>query len=196
MTLRKFFGSFFFILLFFVIILFLTPKKFASTVSFKALISDSVGLGCKIHIPNNVLNFNPLKASSIKGNIKTFQINPLIINISCVDEIEELLPLLTITGNTPYQDDATKSIFLDGSINSVGFMIRQSANNQQISLNDFYNPTDAISNNGIPKQLTKLNSSNGFQSETLLWVGLVGPLNTKVIPGNFSAAITVNLAFQ
>ncbi|WP_272518391.1 MULTISPECIES: fimbrial protein [unclassified Providencia] len=181
----------------FVIINFLLlSKSFGSTVSFKALISNSVGLGCKVIIPNNVLSFTPLKSNIVVGNIKTFQINPLVIRLSCVDETEELLPLLTISGVTPYQDDTTKSIFLDGNTNGVGFMIRQSIDNQQISLNDFYKPTEAIQNNGTPKQLSKLNSINAYQSETLLWVGLVGPLRTVVTPGNFSATLTVNVAFQ
>lgn len=172
------------------------PNSSGATLSLSAVISDSVGLGCQITVPDNVIQFTPLQVKTLVGVIKTYQIKPLTFRLSCVDETEELSPLLTLQGVTPYTEDTTASIFLDGTPNGVGFMVRQSADNSPIALADFYRPDIAIPNNGVPKLLTKLNTGNHYQSETVLWVGIVGPLTPAVVPGNFQAALTLNVAFQ
>jgi len=120
----------------------------------------------------------------------------LSLHIKCVDETQELQPTLTLRGVTPYASDALKTVFIDGAPNGVGFMVRQSTDNAPIALADFYRPDKAIGNGGAGETPTPLNSQNLYQSETLLWVGLVGPLQAAIKPGNFHASLAINVAFQ
>lgn len=165
-----------------------------ATLSISALIANK-GVGCEMTLPNNVLTFTPLQANKLVGNIKTYQIQPIKLILMCTDEKEEIQPTLTVQGNTPYQE-GNNTVFLDGSLNGVGFMLRQSSDNNPIALADFYNPNEAIVNNGQPKTFASLGTENNYYQEALLWVGIIGPMQPDVIAGDFHATLTINLAFQ
>lgn len=165
----------------------------SSPLSLSALIATK-GVGCEMTLPNTVLTFRPLQVNKLVGNIKTYQIQPIKLVLTCTDEKEEIQPTLSIQGNTPYQQ-ANSTVFLDGSLNGVGFMLRQSSDNNPISLADFYNPSEALANNGKPKVLASLDTANNYYKETVLWVGLVGPMQPDVIAGDFHATLTINVAF-
>ncbi|EKT62037.1 fimbrial protein [Providencia burhodogranariea] len=167
-----------------------------ATLSINALISDKAGLGCEMTLPESVLQFTPLQANKLTGTIQTYQIKPLIVKLSCVDETEALKPTLTLQGRTPYAGDTQQAVFLDETPNGVGFMVRQSLDDQPIALADFYRPDEAIGNEGKGQSLTVLNNDNQYQTETRLWVGVVGPLQPEIIPGHFHASLTLNVAFQ
>lgn len=167
----------------------------AEPMTLKAVIGNK-GLGCKVNLLERVLEFNPLQASKLVGTIQTYQIKPLTLQISCVDETEVLQPMLSLQGNTPYPNDTLQTVFLDGVPNGVGFMVRQSVDNQVISLADFYRPDLAINNYGDGVPIKILDSSNQYHSNTLLWVGVVGPLQPEIASGRFQAALTVNVAFE
>lgn len=167
-----------------------------ATLSINALISDKAGLGCEMTLPESVLQFAPLQANKLTGTIQTYQIKPLIVKLSCVDETEALQPTLTLQGRTPYADDIQQTVFLDETPNGVGFMVRQSPDDQPIALADFYRPDEAIGNEGKGQSLTMLNNDNQYQTETRLWVGIVGPMQSQIASGHFHASLTLNVAFQ
>lgn len=154
------------------------------------------GLGCELTLPESVLQFKPLHSSQLMGALGTYQIKPLRVKLACVDESEAILPILTLEGDTPYAQDIQQTVFLNGTPNGVGFMVRQSSDDKPIALVDFYQPDAAIGRGGNGKPLSLLNEANLYQNETLLWVGLVGPLQPEIIPGHFYASLTLNVAFQ
>ncbi|EKT60166.1 fimbrial protein [Providencia sneebia] len=174
------------------------PPLLANTnnsLSINAVIANK-GLGCEMVLPETVLQFIPLQTNQLTGAVKTFQIKPLVMQLSCVDETESILPTLTLLGTTPYVGDAEHTVFLDGTPNGVGFMVRQSADNSPIGLADFYRPSEAIGNNNLGQPLTLLDDNNHYQAEKILWVGMVGPLQSNINSGRFHASLTLNVAFQ
>ena len=164
-----------------------------SALSLQAVIA-SKGLGCELIVPTGVLQFKPLQASQLTGPVQTYQIQPLRLQLRCVDEREAVMPSLTIEGETPYVEYDT--VFLNGPSNGVGFMLRQSEGDTPISLATFYQPTEAIGHGGKGTPLTVLNEDNLYTHEQLLWVGLVGPFQPDIIPGHFQASLTLNVAFE
>lgn len=160
----------------------------ASDTEISALINDDSG--CEIRLPST-LEFTPQRVSAFQGATTTHEIKPLHAQLFCVDKFVELTPKLTLEGNTPY---SVNSIFLDGTPNSTGFMLRVS-DGTPLSLGDFYQPDKAIKR-GVQIPLTPLNAENHYLVEEVFWVGLVGPVETNVLPGKFSAALTFNLVFQ
>ena len=166
-----------------------------ATLSLHAVIANK-GLGCDLILPESVLQFKPLQSSQLTGAIQTYQIKALHVQVRCVDEIEAVLPTLTIEGQTPYSDDLEQAIFLNGTPNGVGFMVRQSMDDKAIALADFYQPDAAIGHGGSGVPLAVLNEDNFYQNETLLWVGVVGPLLPTITPGYFYASLTLNVAFE
>ncbi len=167
----------------------------AARLSLHAVIANK-GLGCELILPENVLQFKPLQSSQLTGAIQTYQIKPLRVELNCVDEHEVVLPTLTIEGETPYASDVDQTIFLNGTPNGVGFMVRQSMDDKPIALAEFYQPAAAISQGGQGKRLTVLNEDNLYHSDNVLWVGLVGPFQPDIIPGNFQASLTLNVTFE
>lgn len=171
----------------------LCPSALPATVGFSAVIGTDVS-GCSISVPESTLGFNPVFNYKLTGGVTTYQIKPLQVALFCTDVTESITPSLSLTGTTPYAG-TDNTVFLDGDINGVGFMVRRSDGNQP-SLSGFYNTGEAIANNSDPVTLTTLNSSNGYYSEENFWVGLVGPLGSDIVPGVFSATLVVNVVFQ
>lgn len=165
----------------------------ASTVGFHALIGSNVE-GCSVIAPERTLNFSALKAWNLIGGVTTHEIKPLQITLFCQSATTPVVPSLTLSGNTPYTGTAD-TVFLDGSANGAGFMVRRSDGNTP-SLSDFYNTAEAVANNAEPIVMTTLDSSNSYYSEEMFLVGVVGPLGDSVVPGPFSAALIVNVLFQ
>ena len=166
-----------------------------ATLSLKAMVANK-GLGCDISLPEALLQFKPLKSNQLMNDPQTYQIKPLRLQLRCVDEHEAVLPTLTIEGETPYADDTEQVIFLNGTTNGVGFMLRQSSEDKPIALADFYQPAAAIGQGGQGTPLTVLNNDNLYISDHVLWVGLVGPFQSNIIPGYFQASLTLNVAFE
>ena len=165
------------------------------TMAMSALI-DNDPLNCELSIPQNVLSFDPLLTSQVTGTVTTYQIKPLRLKLACIDTQKAVQPMLTIEGETPYSNVAQNKVFLNGTPNGVGFMLRQSENNKPIALSEFYSPGAAIGAGGHATPLMLLNEANQYQGESLLWVGLVGPLQPQVLPGQFNASLIINVAFQ
>lgn len=161
----------------------------------KAVIVDK-DLGCEMTLRESVLQFSPLRTNQLMGAIQTHQIMPLRMQLACVDETKDILPTLFLTGETPYAQDTSQTVFLNGTPNGVGFMVRQSTDNTPISLANFYQPSTAIGSGGTGHPLAMLNSGNLHQYETLLWVGVVGPFQPNIIVGHFHASLTLNVVFQ
>ncbi|MBP6080995.1 MULTISPECIES: hypothetical protein [unclassified Providencia] len=154
------------------------------------------GVGCEITLPQNVLTFAPLSMRQLKGPIQAHQIKSLIVRLSCVNETELIKPMLTLRGITPYAEDLHQTVFLDDTPNGVGFMVRQSPDDKPIGLLDFYQPDAAIGNDNTVQPLNVLNNDNQYKSDNVLWVGIVGPLQSNIIAGRFHASLTINVAFQ
>lgn len=171
----------------------LCPSAFPVIVGFSAVIGVDVS-GCSISVPESTLSFNPVFGKSLTGGTTTHQIKPLQVALFCSDVNEAITPSLSLTGTTPYAG-TDNTVFLDGDMNGVGFMVRRSDGNQP-PLSGFYNTGEAIANNGNPVTLTTLNSSNDHYSEENFWVGLVGPLGSDVVPGPFSATLVMNVVFE
>lgn len=173
-------------------VLMMTSVSSAEPVSLQAVIANK-GLGCDFSVTESSLRFNPVAVKQLTGGVQTFQIQPIHLQLHCVDEQSAILPKLSLTGETPYMTDPDQVVFLSGPPNGVGFMIRQSENDQPIALSDFYQPTEAIGHGG---QGQALDESNQYTSDRVLWVGLVGPFLTDVVPGHFQASLTLNMAFE
>ncbi|WHT81640.1 fimbrial protein (plasmid) [Providencia rettgeri] len=166
-----------------------------STLSLQAIIANK-GLGCDLIVPTSVLQFKPLQSSQLTGAIQTYQIQPLRVQLRCVDEHAAILPTLTIEGETPYAADIEQTVFLNGTPNGVGFMVRQSPGDTPISLAAFYQPTEAIGHGGKGTPLAVLDEDNLYTHEQILWVGLVGPFQEDIVAGHFQASLTLNVAFE
>ncbi|WP_265694176.1 fimbrial protein [Providencia rustigianii] len=164
------------------------PLAHAENTEIRALITDDVG--CEIRIPNS-LQFTPMRTSDFTGAITTHQIKPLKAQFICIDKTGNLTPKITLQGNTPYNES---TIFLDGTPNSTGFMLRLSDGNP-LSLSEFYDTSKAFKR-GEQIALTPLNKDNYHQTEETFLVGLVGPVDGEATPGEFSASLTFNLIFQ
>ncbi|WP_143970747.1 fimbrial protein [Morganella morganii] len=166
----------------------LSPALRAGTTELSAVITDDIG--CGMSIPS-VLQFTPQRTTDFQGALKTHEIKPLQAVFSCTDKTGKLTPKITLQGNTPYSAD---TLFLDGTPNSAGFMLRL-YDGSQPSLNDFYDTGKAISR-GKQIALTPLNAENHFRTEEIFLVGLIGPVDGPATPGEFSAALIFNLIFQ
>lgn len=160
----------------------------SSETEISAQINDD--MGCEIHIPSS-LEFTPQRVSNFQGATTTHEIKPLPAQLVCVDKTAELVPQLTLDGNTPYSEN---SIFLDGTPNSAGFMLRVSDGTPP-SLGDFFQLDKAIKR-GAQIPLTPLNTANHHQVEEVFLVGLVGPVEGNPTAGKFTAALTFNLIFR
>lgn len=154
------------------------------------------GVGCEITLPQTLLRFKPLQANQLKGAVQTYEIQPLMVRLACVNETQILQPKLTLQGVTPYPTDSYKVIFLDEKINGIGFMVRQTTDGKTISLADFYRPDVAIGNTTTVVSLNSLTPDNQYQSESTLWVGMVGPFQSTIIAGRFQASLMLNVIFE
>lgn len=164
-----------------------------SALSLQAVIA-SKGVGCDLIVPTSVLQFKPLQSSQLTGAVQTYQIQPLRLQLRCVDERDAVMPTLTIEGESPYVEHDT--VFLNGPPNGVGFMVRQSKGDAPISLAAFYQPTEAIGHGGKGTPLAVLDDDNQYRHEQVLWVGLVGPFQPDIMPGHFQASLALNVAFE
>jgi len=160
----------------------------AGMTEFSAIISDDIG--CSMTLPS-VLRFTPQRTADFIGAPKTHEIKTLRAVFTCKDKSGRLTPKITLQGNTPYNTD---TVFLDGTPNSSGFMVRL-FEGMTPSLNDFYNTEKAISR-GKQITLTPLNAENHYRTEEIFLVGMVGPMEGPATPGEFSAALIFNLIFQ
>lgn len=172
-----------------------SASAWAAVSSLKAVIANK-GLGCDVQVTEHTLQFKPLAVSQLTGTVQTYQVKPLQLQLQCEDENEAIRPTLTIEGETPYADDVEQTVFLSGSPNGVGFMLRQSPDDNPIALADFYQPALALGHAGQGNTLAVLDDDNHYHSDTTLWVGLVGPFQPVVIPGHFHASLTLNVAFE
>lgn len=154
------------------------------------------GVGCEITLPQTLLRFKPLQANQLKGTVQTYEIQPLMVRLACVNETQILQPKLTLQGVTPYPTDSYKVIFLDEKINGIGFMVRQTTDGKPISLADFYRPDVAIGNTTTVVSLNSLTPDNQYQRESTLWVGMVGPFQSTIIAGRFQASLMLNVIFE
>lgn len=166
-----------------------------AALSLQAVIANK-GLGCDFSVAESALQFNPVAVKQLTGAVQTFQIQPIHLQLRCVDEQSAILPKLSLMGETPYVTDVDQVVFLSGTPNGAGFMVRQSENDQPIALADFYQPTDAIGHGGQGQALTVLDENNQYVSDRVLWVGLVGPFLPDALPGHFQASLTLNMAFE
>lgn len=164
-----------------------------STLSLEAMIANK-GLGCELVVPTSLLQFKPLQLSQLNGTVQTYQVLPLTVQLRCVDESEAITPTLTIEGETPYVDH--DKVFLNGTPNGVGFLVRQSKGDEPMSLASFYQPTEAIGHDGKGTVLGALNTDNKYSYDQVLWVGLVGPFQPEIMPGYFQASLTLNVVFE
>lgn len=167
----------------------ISPLVPAETTQINAVIADDIG--CEMQLAENTLHFTPQRVSSFQGSPTAYEIKPLRTLLVCVDKTGVLTPKLTVQGNTPYNES---TVFLDGTPNSAGFMLRLS-DGTPLSLTDFYN-TDKAIKRGAQILLTPLNAENHHYHEEVFLIGLVGPMDGKAVPGEFSAALTFNLIFQ
>lgn len=166
----------------------LSPAVRAGTTEISAVITDDIG--CGMTIPS-VLQFTPQRTIDFQGVLKTHEIKPLQAVFSCTDKTGKLTPKITLQGNTPYSTD---TVFLDGTTNSAGFMLRLSDGSMP-SLNNFYDTDKAIAR-GKQIALTLLDTKNHFRTEETFLIGLVGPVDGPATPGEFSSALIFNLIFQ
>lgn len=164
-----------------------------SALSLQAVIANK-GVGCELMVPTSLLQFKPLQTSQLTGTVQTYQILPLPVQLRCVDESEAIIPTLTIEGETPYVEH--DKVFLNGTPNGAGFMVRQSEDGSSLNLASFYQPTEAIGRGRKGTALATLNKDNLYAHEQVLWVGLVGPFQPDIIPGHFQASLTLNVAFE
>ena len=154
------------------------------------------GTSCTITPTEKILQFKPIKVNQLSGSVQTFQIKPLRLLLACGDETaQSIQPILTLEGDTPYTE-TQQTVFLNGTPNGVGFMVRTLEDNSTPSLADFYQPDAALSAGGKGVELAALDTGNVYQNETQLWVGLVGPFQSQVTPGAFDASLILNVAFQ
>lgn len=173
----------------------ITAAQQNAELSLSAVISNK-GLGCELILPQTSFYFKSLTSNQLTGAIQTYEVQPLQLQLSCANEHEELLPVLTLKGETPYTEDTQRTIFMNGTPNGVGFMVRQSPDNKPIPLADFYQPNAAIGAGDRGHSLEILNQNNLYQSNPLLFVGLVGPLQTNIKAGSFYASLTLNIEYQ
>ncbi|MEG0279819.1 MAG: fimbrial protein [Morganella sp. (in: enterobacteria)] len=160
----------------------------AEVTEISAVITDDIG--CAMTVAS-VLKFTPQRTSDFQDAVMTHQIKPLQAVFTCTGKTGKLTPKVTLQGNTPYNNDA---VFLDGSPNSAGFMLRLS-DGSPLSLNDFYDTGKAVKR-GKQILLSPVNAENQYRTEETFLVGLVGPLDGPATAGTFSAALTFNLIFQ
>lgn len=165
------------------------------TLEMQAVISKK-GLGCEMTLPQTVLQFKPLQANNIATSVQTYEIKPLVVQLACINETQALKPRLTLQGITPYSSDSYQTVFLNGTPNGLGFMVRQSRDDKPIDVADFYRPDIAIGNNNQGILLRELNNDNKYQTESTLWVGVVGPFQSNIIAGKFHASLIINMAFE
>ncbi len=167
----------------------------SSTIVMNAVISNK-GVGCEMTLPQTLLRFKPLQDTQLKGMVQAYEIKPLVVKLYCVNETQAIKPKLTLQGVTPYSSDTYQTVFLDGTPNGAGFMVRQTTDDKSISLTDFYRPEAAIGNIKTRVSLNELNNDNQYQSEATLWVGVVGPFQSNIIAGYFHASLIINVAFE
>lgn len=160
----------------------------ADITEISAVITDDIGCGMTVA---SVLKFTPQRTSDFQGAVITHEIKPLQAVFTCTGKTGKLTPKVTLQGNTPYNSD---TVFLDGTPNSAGFMLRLSEGSP-LSLSDFYDTGKAIKR-GKQISLSPVNAENQYRTEETFLVGLVGPLDGPATAGTFSAALTFNLIFQ
>ncbi|WP_037384538.1 fimbrial protein [Serratia sp. DD3] len=173
-----------------------TPIGSAGTTQFVATINDG---SCDLdYTSGHALAFMPRMATDFSPG-KTVEIQPINIDIQCNYTVT---PQVMITGKTPYPGN--QKVFLDTNsqwptnTNGVGFMVQPAtsvaARDTPPSLSDFYVnglAGKAIAN-GETMMLLPLNSANGFSENQVLWVGLVGMVDSnQITPGAFQATITI-----
>lgn len=163
-------------------------SSFAAQTNISATIADDIG--CEIRLPVSVI-FSPQRIALFQGAPAAHEIKPLRAELECANKTKQLEPKLSIEGQTPYETD---SVFLSSEPNGVGFMLRL-AEGDSPSLSEFYSPEKAIKR-GIALPLSPLNSANQHQKEEVFWVGLVGPMQQDVRPGQFFSTLTFNVFFQ
>ncbi|OBU05183.1 fimbrial protein [Morganella psychrotolerans] len=160
----------------------------SDTTEISAVITDDIGCGMTVA---SVLKFTPQRTSDFQGAVTTHEIKPLQAVFTCTGKTGKLTPKITLQGNTPYNSD---TVFLDGTPNSAGFMLRLSDGSPP-SLSDFYDTGKAIQR-GKQIALGPVSAENQYRTEETFLVGLVGPLDGPATAGAFSAALTFNLIFQ
>lgn len=163
-------------------------STFAAQTDISAVIADDIG--CEIRVPVSLI-FTPQRTSAFQGAPAAHEIKPLRAELECAGKTNELVPKLSIEGHTPYETD---TVFLNGEPNGVGFMLRLS-DGPSPSLSDFYSPEKAIKR-GTALPLPPLNIANQHHTEEVFWVGLVGPVQDNVLPGQFFSTLTFNVLFQ
>ncbi|PVZ87878.1 hypothetical protein C9426_09755 [Serratia sp. S1B] len=173
-----------------------TPIGSAGTTQFVATITNG---SCEFDYTNgHSLAFMPRIAADFSPG-KTVEIQPIVVDMRCNYAVT---PKVTITGKTPYP--ANTRVFLDANsqwptnTNGVGFMVQPAASvterDTPPSLSSFYAnglAGKAIAN-GETMMLLPLNQDNGFSENQVLWVGLVGMVDSnQITPGAFQATLTI-----
>lgn len=171
----------------------LSLPALADTVNFSAIIGKDTD-GCSVSVPENIFSFKPLRIRDLTGPVTAHEIKRLLVVLSCSDTTETIAPALSLTGNTPYSGIGD-AVFVDGSMNGVGFMVRQ-GNRVTPTLENFYNTKDALKNNDTPLLLGSLDVNNGYYREEEFLIGLVGPFGDNITPGSFSTTLIINVVFQ
>lgn len=144
------------------------------------------------------LAFMPRTAADFSPG-KTLEIKPIVVDVNCNYAVT---PQVMITGTTPYP--ANQRVFLDANskwstdTNGVGFMVQPATSvterDTPPSLGDFYanGLAGKAIKNGETMMLLPLNKANGFRENQVLWVGLVGMVDSnQITPGAFQATLTI-----
>lgn len=163
---------------------------------FTATISDNE---CDIFWNQSVLAFKPHTADEFTEVGKTVEIQSLNALTQCT---QMTTPKLSFAGSTHYNND---QIFLDGTKpNGVGFMLQLGdVNTGMPALDTFYqlgvNGNKAFKNREL-RNLQPLASDNSggkhqFSAQQVIWVGLVGMTPKSIVPGEFSATLTLTSIF-
>lgn len=164
--------------------------------SFIATITDG---SCDVSFDNKAITFMPRMASEFNPGV-TVEVKPISAQMNCTYAVT---PQVTISGTTY---SSNNRVFLNKNpdwpeqTNGVGFMVQPASTvierDKTPSLDSFY--ANGMGGKAIsattPMSLIPLSEDNDFSVNQVLWVGLVGLVDSnQIIPGRFSANLTINI---
>lgn len=168
----------------------------AGTTQFVANITNG---SCELdYTHGHAFSFMPRIATDFSPG-KTVEIQPIVVDMRCNYAVT---PQVMISGKTPYSDN--QRVFLDANsqwptnTNGVGFMVQPA---KSVGDRDTPPPLSSFYANGLAGKaiangetmvLLPLNPENSFSETQVLWVGLVGMVDSnQITPGSFQATLTI-----
>lgn len=164
--------------------------------SFIATISDGT---CDVSFDNQVITFMPRVAGEF-GPGMTVEIKPVTAQMHCTYAVS---PQVTVSGATYASNNRVfinKNPGWPDGVNGVGFMLQPAATvserDNPPSPGSFY--ADGMAGKAIAAAvsmpLIPLTEDNDYSANQILWVGLVGLADSsQIVPGRFSANLTINI---